>query len=49
MAINQGINRNLQEGLEIEKQCYARLIPTSDRLEGLQAFKEGREPIYRGN
>ncbi|KAJ2758708.1 hypothetical protein IWQ57_006751, partial [Coemansia nantahalensis] len=31
-------------GLDIENLCYARLIPTQDRLEGLRAFKEKRPP-----
>ncbi len=35
-------------GLVIEKQCYARLIGTQDRTEGLAAFREGRKPVYSG-
>lgn len=35
-------------GLLIEKLAYAQLIPTEDRLEGLRAFREGRQPVYKG-
>ncbi len=39
---------NMQEALEIEKECYAKVVPTQDRLEGLRAFREGRTPSYTG-
>ena len=32
----------------IEELCYAQVIPTKDRLEGLKAFKEKRKPDYTG-
>ncbi|KAJ2487112.1 hypothetical protein EV174_000723 [Coemansia sp. RSA 2320] len=35
-------------GLDIEQLCYAQVIPTEDRLEGLRAFKEKRKPVYKG-
>jgi len=38
----------MKEALEIERQCYAKVLPTQDRLEGLMAFKEGRKPSYTG-
>ena len=47
-AINNGMDMNIREGLEIERQCYASILPTNDRLEGLQAFKEKRKPNYSG-
>lgn len=47
-AINKGIEVDLGTGLAIEEACYAQLIPTKDRLEGLQAFKEKRKPVFRG-
>ena len=47
-AINQGMEVDLISGLKFEEACYAQVIPTKDRLEGLQAFKEKRKPVYRG-
>lgn len=47
-AINKGIEVDLDTGLAIEEACYAQLIPTKDRLEGLTAFKEKRKPKYHG-
>ncbi|XP_061603488.1 methylglutaconyl-CoA hydratase, mitochondrial isoform X1 [Phyllopteryx taeniolatus] len=48
LAINQGIEVDLSTGLAIEEACYAQVIPTTDRLEGLAAFKEKRRPRYKG-
>ncbi len=48
MAINYGTETDIFTGLAFETQCYNVLIPTKDRLEGLQAFKEKRKPQYRG-
>ncbi|CAG9763175.1 unnamed protein product [Ceutorhynchus assimilis] len=47
-AINRGIEVDLYTGLAIEEACYAQIIPTKDRLEGLRAFKEKRKPKYQG-
>jgi len=47
-AIDQGSGVDLTTGLFIEQACYAQVIPTKDRLEGLQAFKEKRPPKYKG-
>ncbi|KAJ8953937.1 hypothetical protein NQ318_019177 [Aromia moschata] len=48
-AINRGLEVDISTGLTLEEACYAQLIPTKDRTEGLQAFKEKRKPIFVGN
>jgi methylglutaconyl-CoA hydratase len=48
-AIDRGSTfTNMKDALEIERQCYAKVLPTEDRLEGLTAFAEGRTPEYKG-
>lgn len=47
-AIDNGFDRDLQSGLAIETKAYLGLVNTKDRLEGLAAFAEKREPVYRG-
>ncbi len=47
-AIDRGLDADRDRGLAIEGECYARVIPTRDRLEGLAAFREKRPPVYRG-
>jgi enoyl-CoA hydratase/carnithine racemase len=47
-AINYGSETDIFTGLAFETQCYNNLIPTKDRIEGLEAFKEKRKPQYKG-
>lgn len=47
-AIDKGIQVDLSTGYAIEEACYAQIIPTKDRLEGLKAFAEKRKPVYKG-
>ena len=49
MAISKGAEVDLNSALAFEQQCYAQVIPTKDRLEGLLAFKEKRKPVYKGH
>jgi methylglutaconyl-CoA hydratase len=39
---------SLEEGLEVEKQCYSKIVDTKDRIEGLAAFAAKRVPVYQG-
>jgi 1,4-dihydroxy-2-naphthoyl-CoA synthase len=39
---------DLNTGLLVEKECYAQVIFTQDRKEGLKAFTEKRSPKYEG-
>jgi methylglutaconyl-CoA hydratase len=48
VAIDRGLDLDRDGGLGVEADCYAIVIPTEDRLEGLAAFKEKRKPLYRG-
>lgn len=47
-AIQLGLGKHLNAGLDIEWKCYQDIIPTQDRSEGLAAFKEKRKPNYVG-
>ncbi|XP_037948134.1 methylglutaconyl-CoA hydratase, mitochondrial [Teleopsis dalmanni] len=48
LAIDRGMQVDLKTGYSIEEICYAQVIPTKDRLEGLKAFAEKRKPQYKG-
>ncbi|MBX9723766.1 MAG: hypothetical protein K2X81_20335, partial [Candidatus Obscuribacterales bacterium] len=47
-AIDNGFDRDLTAGLALETKAYLQLLNTKDRLEGLAAFAEKRDPVYRG-
>jgi len=48
LAIDQGMQTDINRGLSIEHLAYKETIPTKDRLEGLRAFQEKRKPKYQG-
>ncbi|OAS82874.1 MULTISPECIES: enoyl-CoA hydratase [Metabacillus] len=48
LSIDKGYEVDINTGLSIEKSSYELTIPTKDRLEGLQAFKEKRSPNFVG-
>lgn len=48
LAIDQGAEVSLKEGLRIEQTAYESVIGTSDRMEGLLAFAQKRKPDYKG-
>ena len=47
-AIKNGMNADLQTGLQIERKAYEITIPTEDRVEALAAFGEKRKPVFKG-
>lgn len=47
-AIDKGYSVDLQTGLDLESKAYEVIIPTKDRIEALEAFKEKRKPVFRG-
>ena len=48
-AIDRGLDLDRAQAMALEEACYAKVLPTRDRLEGLAAFKEKRKPVYRGH
>jgi enoyl-CoA hydratase/carnithine racemase len=47
-AINHGYGYDMKTGLDIEALCYAQILRTEDRVEGLKAFLEKRTPQFKG-
>jgi enoyl-CoA hydratase/carnithine racemase len=47
-AVTRGLNMSIAEGLLVESEQFAALVPTHDLGEGLSAWKARRAPSYRG-
>ena len=47
-AVTRGLNMAIAEGLQIESEQFAALVPTSDLSEGINAWIERRPPVYTG-
>lgn len=47
-AIDHGMQADLHTGLAIERKAYETLLPTRDRVEALQAFRDKRPPRFEG-
>lgn len=48
LAVNRGMDMSLANGLGLEIEAYNRLVPTSDRREGISSFNERRDPKFTG-
>jgi enoyl-CoA hydratase/carnithine racemase len=47
-AVRRGSELPLAEGLRLERDLSAVLMATEDRIEAASAFRERREPVFRG-
>ncbi|QRV86116.1 enoyl-CoA hydratase/isomerase family protein [Ceratobasidium sp. AG-Ba] len=47
-SISLALEVPLDAGLEHERACYEPLLSTRDRVEALDAFREKRAPVFRG-
>jgi enoyl-CoA hydratase/carnithine racemase len=47
-VINRGLEVPLEDALQMESDAYEVCIPTQDRVEALNAFKEKRKPEFKG-
>jgi len=47
-AVTRGLNMSIGEGLQLESEQFAGLVPTHDLEEGLTAWIEHRQPNYTG-
>lgn len=47
-AINRGMQTDLDSGLEYERYAAAMIVDSEDRIEGMRAFIEKREPQFKG-
>ena len=48
LAINKGIEMDLDHALYYEAECFSSALATEDSKEGLQAFVEKRQPQFKG-
>ncbi|MBX2853976.1 MAG: crotonase/enoyl-CoA hydratase family protein [Rhodobacteraceae bacterium] len=47
-AVTRGLNGTISEGLQIESEQFARMVPTHDIREALDAWIDRRPPSYKG-
>lgn len=43
-----GIEKGIEEGLKVDRECSAFLAKTEDAAEGFMAFAQKREPVFKG-
>ena len=47
-AVTRGLNMGIGEGLQVESEQFAALVPSGDLGEGINAWIERRPPVYAG-
>ncbi|HLG80480.1 MAG TPA: crotonase/enoyl-CoA hydratase family protein [Bradyrhizobium sp.] len=47
-AVSRGLNASIAEGLAIESEQFARMVPTHDLTEALDAWLNRRKAVYQG-
>ncbi|MDI3308301.1 MAG: enoyl-CoA hydratase-related protein [Acetobacteraceae bacterium] len=47
-AISTGLQMDRASGMLFEIEAYYQLIPTEDRVEGINAYVEKRKPVFKG-
>jgi len=48
LAISRAPELSTESGLDFERACYQPLLTTKDRNEALEAFREKRPPVFKG-
>jgi len=46
-AVSQGLDLDLEQGLEVEAGCFKKVFDSQDRVEGAKAFLERRPPVFK--
>jgi enoyl-CoA hydratase len=47
-AVLFGLNNDINKGMDFEAECFANCFKTSDQKEGMRAFLEKRDPVFKG-
>jgi enoyl-CoA hydratase len=48
-SIDRGYNLSLEDALDVEALCFAKLCASKDKAEGVAAFLEKRDPKFQGD